>query len=177
MKKLFVSLFISSLILTSCSAPSTITAGEVISCAQINHDKNVTGGTQLDCLDGSPGLSLQSLRGPMIVNVWGSWCAPCKEEIPIFRTFYEKTKDKIELIGVDVEEAKIEDGRNFVKENGMTWPNLYDAKGETRSNFGMGVPVTWFIAPDGTVTYKKIGPIKNEIELIQLTSKYLGIKL
>ncbi len=177
MKKLFASLSISSLLLTSCSASSTIIAGEVISCAQINSDKNSIGGTKLDCLDGSAGVSVQSLRGPMIVNVWGSWCVPCKEEMPIFRSFFEKTKGKIELIGIDVEEAKIEDGQNFVKENGMTWPNLYDAKGVTRRDFGMGVPVTWFIAPDGTVAYKKIGAFKNEIELIQLTSKYLGVKL
>ena len=41
----------------------------------------------------------------------------------------------------------------------------------------MGVPVTWFISADGTVAYKKIGVLKNEIELITLTSKYLGVKL
>jgi hypothetical protein len=41
----------------------------------------------------------------------------------------------------------------------------------------MGVPVTWFIAADGTVSGKKIGAIKNEIELITLTNQYLGVKL
>jgi ribosomal protein L27 len=41
----------------------------------------------------------------------------------------------------------------------------------------MGVPVTLFIASDGSVAYKHIGVLKNEIELISLTSKYLGVKL
>jgi hypothetical protein len=41
----------------------------------------------------------------------------------------------------------------------------------------MGVPVTWFIAPDGKVKYKKIGIIKSEAELISLTEKHLGIKI
>ena len=54
---------------------------------------------------------------------------------------------------------------------------LFDADGKSRAYFGMGVPVTWFIAPDGSVTYKHIGVLKNEIELITLTSKYLGVKL
>ena len=41
----------------------------------------------------------------------------------------------------------------------------------------MGIPVTWFISADGTVAYKHIGVLKNEAELISLTSEYLGVKL
>ena len=113
----------------------------------------------------------------MIINVWGSWCGPCKEEMPIFRSFYNKLNGELQLVGVDVEEASIEDGRDFVLAHGITWPNLFDADGRSRAYFGMGVPVTWFISRDGSVAYKKIGVIKNELELISLTSKYLGVKL
>ena len=80
------------------------------------------------------------------------------------------------LTGVDVEEAGIKVGQSFVIKNGMTWPNLFDKDGRSRAYFGMGVPVTWFISATGEVRYKKIGAIKNEIELITLTSKYLGVK-
>jgi hypothetical protein len=97
--------------------------------------------------------------------------------MPILRSFYEKVQGKLALIGVDVEEASIEDGRKFVENNGITWPNLYDAGGKSRAYFGMGVPVTWFIAADGNVAYKHIGVIKSEKELISMTSKYLGMKL
>lgn len=134
-------------------------------------------GIELRCLDGTIGGQLRTLKGPMIINVWGSWCGPCKEEIPIFRSFYEKAKGKVFLLGVDVEESSIEDGRKFVEENGITWPNLYDPDGRSRAYFGMGVPVTWFIAADGSVAGKKIGVISDESELITLTNKYLGVKL
>ena len=97
--------------------------------------------------------------------------------MPILRSFYKKAEGKVALVGVDVEEASIEDGRVFVQDNGITWPNLFDADGKSRAYFGMGVPVTWFIAADGSVAYKHIGVLKNEIELITLTSKYLGIQL
>jgi hypothetical protein len=97
--------------------------------------------------------------------------------MPILRSFYEKAQGKLTLVGVDVEEASIEDGRKFVENNGITWPNLYDAEGKSRTYFGMGVPVTWFIAADGSVAYKHIGVLKSEIELISMTSKYLGVKL
>ena len=164
------------LLLAGCSSPSEKIAGEVVSCESILSSATENS-IMLDCLDGTEGASINGIKGPAIINVWGSWCGPCKEEMPILRSFYEKAQGKLALIGVDVEEASIEDGREFVKNNGITWPNLYDADGKSRAYFGMGVPVTWFIAADGSVAYKHIGVIKSEKELISMTSKYLGVKL
>jgi len=164
------------LLLAGCSSPSEKIAGQVVSCESISSSASENSIT-LNCLDGTEGASINGIKGPAIINVWGSWCGPCKEEMPILRSFYEKAQGKVLLIGVDVEEASIEDGRNFVENNGITWPNLFDADGKSRAYFGMGVPVTWFIAPDGSVAYKHIGVLKNEIELISLTSKHLGVKL
>jgi thiol-disulfide isomerase/thioredoxin len=164
------------LLLAGCSSPSEKIAGEVVSCESILSSATENS-IMLDCLDGTDGASINGIKGPAIINVWGSWCGPCKEEMPILRSFYEKAQGKLALIGVNVEEASIEDGRKFVENNGITWPNLYDADGKSRAYFGMGVPVTWFIAADGSVAYKHIGVFKNEIELISMTSKYLGVKL
>lgn len=168
---------IALLLLTACSPTSSYVKGEVVSCESISQDKSYTGGISMDCLDRTDGARLGALRGPMVVNVWGSWCGPCKEEIPILRSFYAKAKDRIALVGVDVEEATFDDGRLFVERHGITWPNLYDPDGRSRKYFGLGVPVTWFIAPDGSVAGKKIGVIKDEAELISLTEKYLKVKL
>ena len=171
-----VAIAIAVLLLAGCSSPSEKIAGEVVSCESISSSTTENSIT-LDCLDGTDGASINGIKGPAIINVWGSWCAPCKEEMPILRSFYEKAQGKLALIGVDVEEASIGDGRKFVENYGITWPNLYDADGKSRAYFGMGVPVTWFIATDGSVAYKHIGVIKNEIELISMTSKYLGVQL
>ena len=174
MKKIAAAL--SLLLVTSCAAPTTDIAGVLVSCTTLQ-TQNVAKPIEIGCLDGSVGASVNALRGPAIINVWGSWCAPCKEEMPILRSFYAKAIGKLQLVGVDVEEASIKDGQEFVLKNGVTWPNLFDRDGSTRAYFGMGVPVTWFIAADGSVAYKRIGVLKNEIELIKLTSKYLGVKL
>jgi thiol-disulfide isomerase/thioredoxin len=165
------------LLVTACSPSSSYVKGEVVSCNLINEDLSVKNGIYMDCLDRTDGASLGALRGPMVVNVWGSWCGPCKEEMPYLRSFYDKAKGKVAVIGVDVEEATFDDGRQFVERNGIVWPNLYDPDGRSRKYFGLGVPVTWFIAADGSVAGKKIGVLKNEIELITLTNKYLGVKL
>ena len=164
------------LLLAGCSSPSEKVAGQVVSCESIS-SSTTKNSLFLDCLDGGVGASIDSIKGPAIINVWGSWCSPCKEEMPILRSFYEKAQGKVLLIGVDVEEASLEDGRKFVENNGITWPNLFDADGRSRAYFGMGVPVTWFSASDGSVAHKHIGVLKNEIDLISLTSKYLGVKL
>ncbi len=171
-----IALTLSLLFVTSCTQPVEEISGEVISCSSLQ-SKTISNPITLDCLDGSTGVAINSLRGPMIINVWASWCTTCKAEMGHFRSFYEKAEGKLQLIGVDVEEASIEDGREFVLKNGMTWPNLYDSDGQSRAYFGMGVPVTWFIATDGSVAYKKIGEIKSEEELITLTSEYLGIEI
>lgn len=167
---------VSLLLLSSCTAPTTETAGILVSCTTLQ-TQNVDDPIELGCLDGSAGAAVNALQGPIIINVWGSWCGPCKEEMSILRSFYDKAKGKLELVGVDVEEASLKDGQEFVLKNGITWPNLYDSDGSSRAYFGMGVPVTWFINADGSVAFKHIGVLKNEIELITLTSKYLGVKL
>jgi len=165
------------LLLTGCTTtPSAILKGELVDCSSLVVDSTVKG-TELECLDGSAGITLEALRGPAVVNVWGSWCGPCKEEIPFFVDFYSKAKGKLTLLGIDVEEAKVSDGRHFVETRGITWPNLYDPDGRTASTLGMGVPITYFVDAQGVTVYKKIGVITSVQELQMLTEKFLGIKV
>lgn len=168
----------SALLLSSCTQSEPIALdGEVISCESVTRDVNVNNGISVECVDGSAGTVLQSLRGPMVINIWGSWCTTCLAETPKFVSFYSKAKDKIQLIGIAVEERTPEDSQKFIIKHGMTWPNFYDRENKSRGYFGMGVPVTWFIDSDGKVQHKKIGEVTSEQELIDLTAKYLGVAI
>ena len=176
MKRLSV-IVICVLSLVGCTTtPSAISKGELVDCSSLTVDANISG-TELKCLDGSAGITLEALRGPAVVNVWGSWCGPCQDEIPLFVDFYGKAKDKLVLLGIDVEEAQVADGRHFVETHGITWPNLYDPDGRTASALGMGVPITYFVDAKGETLYKKIGVITSVQEIEMLTEKYLGIKV
>ena len=84
---------------------------------------------------------------------------------------------KVQIIGIDVEEANMESARKFVIEQGMTWPNLYDKDGSTKSSFGMGVPVTWYLNINSEVAYRHVGVLKSKDQLFSEVEKYLGIKL
>jgi thiol-disulfide isomerase/thioredoxin len=177
MKKVLILLL--ALSLTGCSSITKpmSSKGEVVNCSEIKHVAVKSGDTVLNCLTGSQKISIESLRGPLIVNVWGSWCGPCADEIPLFVEFHHHANGKVQILGIAVEEAKPQDSKDFIVSHGILWPNLYDAKGITRSTFGMGVPVTWFINESGTVVYKHVGVIKSTQELIDLTTKYLKVAI
>ena len=177
MKKVLILLL--ALSLTGCSSitNSMSSKGEVVDCVEVDHVAAKADDTLLNCLTGSEKISVESLRGPLIVNVWGSWCGPCADEMPIFVDFNNQAKGKVKLLGIAVEEAKAQDSKDFIVANGITWPNLYDANGETRSTFGMGVPVTWFIDEQGAVVYKHVGVVESTEELIELTNKYLKVSI
>lgn len=175
--KVISALIISALLLTSCgtSTPKSVGNGKVISCSAITTDSMKTSGTTLECLDGNSKVLLESIKGPALINVWGSWCIPCRQEMPYLRAL--AATGKIKIIGIDVEEANMDSARRFVVEQGMSWPNLYDKDGSTKSSFGMGVPVTWYLNSKSEVAYKHVGVLKSKDQLFGEVEKYLGIKV
>lgn len=150
-------------------------ATPVTSCSTIKIAPGVTKGITLPCLDGRSRINFQAIRGPVVVNVFGSWCEPCQQEIPHFLDL-AKSK-KVAIVGIDVEESSVAAGRAFVAKKAMNWPILFDLNSVTRGLFGMGVPVTWFIDATGKVTYKQVGIITSDAILNNEVKRYLGITL
>ena len=166
----------SLLVLTSCAHSTPAVQGEVLTCDQIKLLEQSVEKITAECLDGSQSINVAAIKGPAIINVWGSWCQPCKQELPYFTDYYQSMDSQIQLIGVDVEEKRIEDGQSFARSHGIIWPNLYDRDGSTRKYFGMGVPITWFIDSNGKVLFKKIGPVSSADELRSLAEKYFRLR-
>ena len=168
-------LFVLLLALTACSSIEPIQVkGEVVSCANIKVESGT--GVPLECLGGGSAIAADSIRGPALINVWGTWCEPCKQELPHLAHFLAKYSDQVDLVGIAVEVKSMESVGKFVLSDGISWPILYDATGATRGKFGMGVPVTWLVDESGTVVYKKYGPFKSTEEIELAAIKYLGVK-
>ena len=178
---IITSLFVTTL-LSSCSSNSNLpfNQGFVPSCAGLDTSGTSTDELLLDCLDGSGAVNFYSIKGPIVVNVWGSWCEGCRQEMPYFVELYQNELFKngeIKLLGVDIEESSRQVGINFIKAYGMSWPHLEDLAGKTKILFGPGAPVTWFIDKDGKVVSKHIGAYTDRDQLFTQVEKAFGVKL
>jgi len=182
----YLSIIISSLfvttLLTSCSSNSNLpfNQGFVPSCAGIDTSGTSTNELFLDCLDGSGAINFFSIKGPIVVNVWGSWCEGCRQEMPYFVELYQSQPFKsgeIKLLGVDIEESSRQVGVDFIKAYGMSWPHLEDISGKTKTLFGPGAPVTWFIDKNGMVLSKHIGAYTERDQLFTQVEQAFGVKI
>ena len=112
--KIIALLVASTFLLTSCGSEvsKSSSPGKVVSCSSIETNPDITEGTTLECLDSNSKIVIEAIKGPAIINVWGSWCAPCRDEMPFLREL--AATGKVQIIGIDVEEPNIEKGRKFV---------------------------------------------------------------
>ena len=174
-------LVITTLLISSCSSTTQVNSpGFVPSCDQVKLLAAAGKSTPMSCLDGSGSLNFHQLKGPMVINVWGSWCEGCKEEMPYFIDLYkmqEFESGQIQLLGVNVEESSKVEAIECIKKSGMSWPHLEDLDGISKSIFGPGVPVTWFINEEGENVATKIGAYTNKEQLFEQVEKAFGIKL
>jgi len=108
-------------------------------------------------VSGNP-ISLKDLRGKYVyLDFWGSWCMPCREEIPGLKKLYEDYKDKSFII-IGIANDRVEKLRKFVKENNISWPQILEEKDKKiiYKYKISGYPTTFLINPAGTILYKNL---------------------
>jgi cytochrome c biogenesis protein CcmG/thiol:disulfide interchange protein DsbE len=106
-------------------------------------------------------IRLSALRGKVVlVNLWTTWCPPCREEMPSMQRLYERLKDRdFQLLAV----SQDEDGRRvvepFVKEMRLSFPVLIDPEHQVGERYGVwGYPETFVIDRSGRIAERVIGP-------------------
>jgi len=105
---------------------------------------------------------------PLVLNVWASWCIPCRSEAPLLSAAYEAFGDRVSFIGVDIEDTQ-EDARQFISEYGLEFDNYFDRTGTVRAGLGgVGVPITYFFAPGGELVYRHNGVIDERTLSLQI---------
>ncbi len=104
----------------------------------------------LPCFTGGSPVQLTALRGPAVINVWGSWCGPCREELPVMQALADATAGNLRVVGVDTMDTR-EAGASFAADTGITFPTLFDPDKKLLTALGkINLPVTVFVGADGT---------------------------
>ena len=116
-------------------------------------------------------VKLSDLRGQaVLVNLWATWCPPCREEMPAIETMYKEYKDQgFVVLAVNMtyqdEPQKIEP---FLSAQGLTFPILLDETGAMANDYQMrSLPSSFFIGRDGIITEVVIGGPMSEKRLRQ----------
>ncbi|KMZ42324.1 MULTISPECIES: TlpA disulfide reductase family protein [Bacillales] len=113
-------------------------------------------------------VKLSDFRGKKIVlNLWATWCPPCRAEIPDMQRYYEENKEKgVVILGVNLTntETSPEVVADFVKLYGISFPILLDPdKKVANVSKAISIPTSYIIDSNGVVQNKYIGPMSEEI--------------
>jgi peroxiredoxin len=107
-------------------------------------------------------VSLAGYRGKVVlVNVWATWCPPCRQEMPSMQRLYEKFKgENFEILAVSIDSERSEAVASFMREMNLAFPALVDPGETIKPLYGItGVPESFIIDKKGIVVEKIIGPI------------------
>ena len=138
----------------ACSGGQALCGG---AAAAVDRPLPATSGPSIE--DGRP-LTVTTGR-PAVINVWGSWCGPCRAEQPVLNRAAERHPD-VGFIGLDVQENPPA-GQAFRKEFGVAYPSISDPSREIAARLGLkSTPATLVVSPDGRMRAVVQGPIGAE---------------
>jgi cytochrome c biogenesis protein CcmG/thiol:disulfide interchange protein DsbE len=127
------------------------------------------GGGSLD-LGQAPGV-------PTVVNLWGSWCPPCRAEMPLLQQLSDEAGDRVRVVGV-ISKDGLPQAESFATDAEVTFPSAFDGEGTLMAELGINnLPYTYFLGADGGLTHVEVGPVASPEELRALVAEHLGVQL
>ncbi|WP_371100272.1 TlpA family protein disulfide reductase [Streptomyces sp. PU_AKi4] len=115
-------------------------------------------------------LDVDDYKGKVVVvNVWGSWCPPCRAEAKNFETVHQDLKDEgVQFVGINTRDATVGPALAFEEEQGVTYPSLFDPTGKLMLRFEKGtlnpqaVPSTLVFDRDGKIAARSLQALSEE---------------
>ena len=172
-------------LLGGCSAeredPEPEFVPSLAACPEQTDEPSADGAALPDLVFDCPGggeLDLARAPGvPTVVNLWGSWCTPCREELPLLQELADAAGERVRVLGL-ISKDGVPQADSFAADAGVTFPQAFDPTGELMAELGLlALPYTAFIAADGTLAHSELGPVDSVEELRALVAEHLGVAL
>jgi thiol-disulfide isomerase/thioredoxin len=130
----------------------------------------------LPCFTGGQPVRLRDVRGPAVLNVWQSTCAPCREELPAFQRLADRAAGRLKVVGVVSRDSR-EGARSFGTDLRISFPNVEDSQRRVQAAFGRtALPLTVFVDAGGSVRHVYNGPALDDARLNELVRTRLGVR-
>jgi cytochrome c biogenesis protein CcmG/thiol:disulfide interchange protein DsbE len=105
---------------------------------------------------------------PIVVNIWASWCGPCRSEAPLLREAVAAYGSRIRFIGVDVNDTQV-GAASFIAQYGLDVEQYFDPRSSISTALrSTGVPHTFFFAPGGELRFAQHGIIDERTLAVQI---------
>ncbi len=129
----------------------------------------------LECLGGGPDTVLSDVSGPAVVNLWASWCTPCKKELPLLGELDRAAGDRLTVLGVDYQDPDPEGALGLLDRAGATYPQLADPGGSLADQLRIRyMPGTVYVDADGRATFVNAA-FDSYDELLTLVREHTGV--
>lgn len=110
-------------------------------------------------------LSIADHRGSiLVINVWATWCDPCRDELPAFARAAEAYRDRgVRFLGINYQDDRAAATAWIERDYELPYPSLYDPSGESAALFGFpGLPDTIFVDASGTMRFRAFGELTEQ---------------
>lgn len=144
----------------------------IVSCGKDTAEKRLPDVT-LHGFDGQADVDLGTFKGPAVVNLWASWCGPCKRELPLYADFARAYSGTVSVLGIDWQETTSSAAREMLKKSDVDYPVVLDPDGKLRVP---GLPKLILVDAEGKIAYSEYVEIKSVGQLESLVAKHLGVR-
>jgi thiol-disulfide isomerase/thioredoxin len=146
----------------------------------------LTGGDESQAADEAPDIALEYFDGrtaalddlegtPVVLNFWASWCPACVSEMPAFAEVHAQVGDRVNFIGVNMQEVSLEAAADLVDRTGVEYSLVHDRSGAIFQAFkGIAMPTTVFMDSAGSVARVHAGALFEDQLLAIIEEELLG---